>query len=252
LIDRRNSELDQIDLLFKKVAKKLSNKRRFFDLVKTQTISLSNSIRIENITTQQRFSKIDLIKIVIVNDRSNVKNNLTNFHENVEFLRIMIFINFWFRDLKISFSFHVLFTLNQWNVFDLIIVNVLKMNEKSENKRKSIFVFLFFHKQNLFCLLCFFLIAKKRWYSSSRFFSFWLNIDVILSTKTWLMIDVFSRPNSLTCWTICYSDIFDEIIISEISFFEKMFEFCVFTLFWLRIINEIITDFIFLFKSLHL
>ena len=35
LIDRRYSELDRTDLLFEKIAKEFSNKRRFFDLVQT-------------------------------------------------------------------------------------------------------------------------------------------------------------------------------------------------------------------------
>ncbi len=156
MINRRNFELDWTDLLFKKVAKELSNWRRFFDFVKTQTISLSNSIRIESVITQQQFSKINSIKIVFVNDQSNVKNNLTSFYVNVEFLKIVIFINFWFRDFKIFFSFHVLFSFCQRDVFDLIIVSILEMHEKRINKRESIFVFLFFYEQNLFCLLCFF------------------------------------------------------------------------------------------------
>jgi hypothetical protein len=162
LIDHRNSELDRTDLLFKKVAKKLSNKRWFLDLIQTQTISLSSLIQIKNVIIQQRLNKINSIKVVIVNDWSNVKNDLTSFHENVKFLKIVIFINFWFYDFKIFYSFHVLLSLCQQNAFDLTTVSVLEMHEKSENKRKSIFVFLFFYEQNLFCLLCLFLTAKRR------------------------------------------------------------------------------------------
>ncbi len=72
----------------------------------------------------------------------------------------MIFINFWFHDFEIFFSFYVLLLLCQRNAFDLIIINVFKMHEKNVNKRKLIFVFLLFHKQNVFCLLCFFYCKK--------------------------------------------------------------------------------------------
>ncbi len=116
-------------------------------------MSLSNSTRIESVITQQRFSKISLIKIDIVNNKSYVINDLTSFYEDVEFLKIMIFIDFRLDDFKMSFSSHVLLSFNQQNVLDLINVSVLDMHEKNVNERKSILVFLFFYEQNLFNLL---------------------------------------------------------------------------------------------------
>ncbi len=110
-------------------------------------------------------------------------------------------------------------------------------------------MFSCFFMSRIFLVCCvFLLIAIRRWYSSSKFFSSWLSVDVISSTKTWLIIDVFSRSNSSTCWTVYCSNAFDEIIVSKISFFERMFKFCVSASFWLRVIDKIIIDFTLLFN----
>ncbi len=171
---------------------------------------------------------------------------MTSFYKNVEFLKIVIFINFWFHDFKIFFSSHILFSFCQRDVLNLIIINVFEIHEKSVNKDESILVFLLFLEQNFFCLLCLFFYCKKT-------LIFFVEILFVL-TECWRDLEHKNMIDNQCVLTIEFINLLSNLFFKCFQWnnyfkrlvFEKMFEFCVSALSWLRVIDEIIIDSTFL------
>jgi hypothetical protein len=71
-------------ICFFRESQKLFSKRDWFRyFIESQSISLSNSIKFWNIIAQQKFDKVNSMKIILVNYKTHVEHHLTNSDKDV-------------------------------------------------------------------------------------------------------------------------------------------------------------------------